>query len=302
MQNPGAGAVSRLGVDVGGTKIAAMVLDRQGETVFTTRVDTPRSYEDVLGSVRGVVETCANACGGVSSVGVGMPGSASPRTGLWRNCNMTYVNGRPFPTDLAGVLGRDLRVENDANCFALSEAIGGAGSGHAVVCALTLGTGLGGGLVIDGRVRHGERGVAAEIGHLPIVVPEGTTATRCYCGGLGCAELYVSGTGMARDHLEVTGQALSSPEIIAAMAAGDPRARATFARMTDRLARLVGALANVLDPDVVVLGGGLSQVAGLVAAVEGAAPDYVFGKEAAPPVVVARTHESGARGAALLWP
>jgi len=294
--------VSRLGVDVGGTKIAALVLDRQGEAVFTTRIDTPRTYEAVIEAVRGVVETCAAACGGVASVGIGMPGSASPRTGLWRNCNMTFVNNRPFAAEMSKTLGRELRIENDANCFALSEAVGGAGSGHAVVYALTLGTGLGGGLVVDGRVRHGARAVAAEIGHLPIVVPEGTTPTRCYCGGLGCAELYVSGTGMARDHREVTGEALSSPEIIAAMQAGDPKARATFARMTDRLARLVGALSNVLDPDVVVLGGGLSNVEGLVAAVEEAAPAYVFGGEAAPPVVLAETAESGARGAALLWP
>ncbi|MET0430467.1 MAG: ROK family protein, partial [Microvirga sp.] len=223
--------MNRIGVDVGGTKIAAIVLDRQDETVFTTRIDTPRSYEAVLEAVREVVETCAAACGPVASVGIGMPGSASPRTGLWRNCNMTHVNGRPFPADLTEALGRELRIENDANCFALSEAVGGAGSGFPVVYALTLGTGLGGGLVIDGRVRHGTRGVAAEIGHLPIVVPEGTTPTRCFCGALGCAELYVSGTGMARDHREVTGEALSSPAIIAAMEAGDPQARATFARM-----------------------------------------------------------------------
>jgi fructokinase len=291
----------RVGVDVGGTKIAAIVLDANGEAIFRTRIDTPKAYDEVLASIHGIVSRCESECGAAAGVGIGMPGSQSPRTHLWRNCNMAFVNGRPFAADLAGVLGRPMRIENDANCFALSEAVGGAGDGHAVVYALTLGTGLGGGLVVDGRVRHGPNAVAAEIGHVPIVVPEGSPAP-CYCGGLGCAESYVSGTGMARDHREVTGEALSSPQIIAAMQAGDPQAKATFDRMTDRLARLIGMLANVLDPDVVVLGGGLSTVEGLVERVGDAMPAYVFGREASPLVVLGRTTESGARGAALLWP
>ncbi|MBM6592835.1 ROK family protein [Microvirga pudoricolor] len=290
----------RLGVDVGGTKIAAVVLDRNGHRIFHARRDTPKTYADVLHAIGGIVGECEGAVGAGASIGVGMPGSQSPRTGQWRNCNMTFINGRPFAADLEAALGRPIRIENDANCFALSEAIGGAGEGYPVVYALTLGTGLGGGLVVDGHVRRGANGVAAEIGHVPIVVPEGEPAP-CYCGGLGCAESYVSGTGMARDHRLVTGETLSSPQIIAAMQAGDAGAIATFGRLTDRLARLVGMLANALDPDVIVLGGGLSTVAGLAEAVRDSAPRYVFGREAAPPIVLARTTESGARGAALLW-
>jgi fructokinase len=291
----------RVGVDVGGTKIAILALNDEGEITYRARVDTPKSYEAVLACVREVIEACSDACGPVATVGIGMPGSRSPRTKLWRNCNMTFINGRDFAGDLERAISYPLRIENDANCFALSEAIGGAASGYAVVYGLTLGTGLGGGLVIDRQIRHGPNGVAAEVGHVPLVVPEGTTPTRCYCGGSGCAELYVSGTGMARDHFEVTGEQAPSPAIIAAARGGDPLAVATFERLTDRLSRLLGVLANVVDPDVIVLGGGLSTVEGLIEAVRASSPLYVFGREGAPRIVLGQTVESGARGAALLW-
>jgi fructokinase len=291
----------RIGIDIGGTKMAAVVLDDTDNVLFRTRMDTPRNYDALVAAVPHMIERCKAECGSIAGVGIGMPGSQSAKTKLWRNCNMTFVNGRNFTADLETVVSDPLRIENDANCFALSEAVGGAGSGYAMVYGLTLGTGLGGGLVIDGHLRHGPNGVAGEAGHVPIVVPEGTTKTRCYCGGFGCAELYVSGTGMARDHLEVTGQDRSSPQIIEDMMRGEPLARATFNRLVDRLARLIGVLANMLDPDVIVLGGGLSTVEGLIESVRAAAPQYVFGREAAPLIVTATTAESGARGAALLW-
>ncbi|WP_112662739.1 ROK family protein [Microvirga flavescens] len=292
----------RIGIDVGGTKIAAVVLDAHGEMISRTRVDTPGDYSSLIAAVPAVIERCGQAARNIMGVGIGMPGSQSPKTGLWRNCNMTFVNGRDVVSDLTAAIPYPTRIENDANCFALSEALGGAADGRAVVYALTLGTGVGGGLVIDGRVRRGPLAIAGEAGHMPIVLADGATPRPCYCGNFDCAELFVSGTGMARDHRERTGANLTAPQIIGVMRTGDVHARETFQRWVDRLARLIGALTNALDPDAIVLGGGLSAIDELLDALNAATPRYVFGQEAAPLIVIGETKESGARGAALLWP
>ncbi|MGO4707304.1 ROK family protein [Microvirga sp. 2MCAF38] len=292
----------RIGIDVGGTKIAAVVLSAKGEMIFRTRIDTPDNYVDLIAAVPIVLDRCKQAAKDVIGVGIGMPGSQSPKTGLWRNCNMTFVNGRDVVSDLLAAIPYPTRIENDANCFALSEALGGAADGRAVVYALTLGTGLGGGLVIDGRVRRGPLAIAGEAGHVPIVLADGATPRPCYCGSFDCAELFVSGTGMARDHFERTGARLTAPQIIGAMRTGDIHARATFDRWIDRLARLIGSVTNALDPDAFVLGGGLSGVDELLDALNAVTPHYVFGQESVPLIVIGETTESGARGAALLWP
>lgn len=295
----------RVGIDLGGTKIEGIALDRQGVERARQRIDSPPGYDAAIAAIRELVAGLEVDAGQkVRAVGVGMPGSISPVTGLARNGNSTWLNGRPFAKDLEAALARPVRAENDANCFALSEATDGAGAGAASVFGVILGTGCGGGVVIDGRVLTGAAGVAGEWGHnpLPWPTPEEYPGARCWCGKQGCMETWVSGPAFAADHLRVTGDALKPREIAAKADAGDADAMASLHRLSDRLARGLAAIINVLDPHVIVLGGGVSNIAALYPEVNARLPRYVFSDFVATKVVK-NTHgdSSGVRGAAWLW-
>src|SRR5688500_7764937 len=243
----------RIGVDLGGTKIEAISLDHGGRQIFRKRVATPRD------DYRRTIETLAALVleAGDGSVGVGMPGALSHVTGLVKNANSTWLNGKPLKQDLEKALGREVRLENDANCFALSEATDGAGKGARVVFGVILGTGVGGGLVVDGRVLTGANSIAGEWGHNPLPLPaaEDLPSPPCYCGRAGCIETYLSGPGVALDHERTTGRRVAPEE-----AALD---KPTMARYQERLARALAGVINLLDPDVIVLGGGMSKLAAL---------------------------------------
>ncbi|MBH0237150.1 ROK family protein [Methylobrevis albus] len=298
-------AAIRLGIDIGGTKIEALGLAPDGAVTERLRLSTPAGYDDLIAAVRDLVAKFEAAKGPVVSIGVGAPGSRSPRSGLWRNCNILSCNGRDLGGDLGAALGRAIRIENDANCFALSEAIGGAAAGKRIVYALTLGTGLGGGFVCDGVIHTGINGTAGEAGHVPMPRPtvEELGVGPCYCGRIACAEQFLSGTGFAADHARATGRDVPATEVAALAAAGDPDAVAAAGRLADRLARYGGLLATLIDPDVIVLGGGLARMPGLIEAASAAVAHHTFGDEAVAVFAASRFEGyGGARGAALLWP
>jgi fructokinase len=295
---------SRIGVDIGGTKIDALTLSSTGATLFEKRIATPNDYATLITAVSGLVAEAAAMAGSRATVGIGAPGSASPKTGLWRNANMVFCNGKPLPADLAKAIHLPVKLENDANCFALSEAHDGAGAGYKVVAFYTLGTALGGGLVIDGKLRSGPNAEAAEFGHLPLPWPNESEwpLLPCFCGKAGCVEQYVSGTGLARDYNAMTGHNLKGAEIVARARAGEAAAKAALVRLADRFARLTASIVNTLDPDIFVVGGGLSSLPELVEELGARASAYTFSGSAT--VKVARaTHgeKSGVRGAARLW-
>ena len=300
----------RIGIDLGGTKIEAIALSPAGEEIARRRVSTPRDYVASVDAIVGLVRELERAAGGAGTVGVGIPGTVVPQTGLVKNANSVWLNGRPLVRDLEERLDRPVRLMNDANCFALSEATDGAAAGARVVFGVILGTGVGGGIVVDGRVLLGANLIAGEWGHnpLPWLGADEWPGPPCYCGKRGCVETWLSGPGLERDHAEHTGLTLSSREIVRAEAAGDPGAAATLARYHDRLGRALASLINVLDPDFVVLGGGMSNIAGLPEAAHAALSRYVFAAGASSDPVLTRvaraTHgdSSGVRGAAWLWP
>jgi fructokinase len=297
-------APDRIGIDLGGTKIDAIVIAGDGRVLFERRVPTPKSYDAVLDAITVLVGEADRQAGPGATIGIGAPGSISPKTGLWRNANILSLNDKPVLADLERRIGRSLRMENDANCFALSEAHDGAGMGRAVVACFTIGTALGGGLVIDGKLRHGPNNEAAEFGHTPLPWPNESELPLipCFCGKAGCVEQYVSGTGLARDYAKVTGEALKGPEIVARARAGDAQAKAAIDRLADRLARLTAAIVNVIDPDIFVLGGGLSGLPELVEELGPRAGRYTFSGAATIKVARAKHGEkSGVRGAARLW-
>lgn len=297
-----------LGIDLGGTKTEARLLARDGSELWRSRVASPRDdYAATLEALAGLVQQAQATGLGDFTVGVGTPGTATAG-GLMKNCNSTWLNGQPLPADLAARLGRPVRVENDANCLALSEATDGAAAGAAVVFAVILGTGTGGGLALNGRVHRGVNGVAGEWGHNPLPWAQAgqDPDLPCYCSRRGCLETVLSGPGLARDHLAATGQALTAEAVAAQAAQGDAAARATLQRHASRLARGLASAINVLDPDVIVLAGGLSALPGLVDAVQGQWARWVVNAGADEPVatrlVTARHGDaSGARGAAWLW-
>jgi fructokinase len=301
--------VIRIGIDLGGTKIEAIALSPAGEEIARRRVPTPRDYVASLDAIAALVRDLESAAG-AGTVGVGIPGTVVPRTGLVKNANSTWLNGRPLGRDLEERLSRRVRIMNDANCFALSEATDGAGAGAHVVFGVILGTGVGGGIVVDGRCLLGANLIAGEWGHnpLPWLTAEEWPGPPCYCGKRGCVETWLSGPGFERDHAEHTGVMLPGREIVRAAGEGDPGAAATLARYHDRLSRALASLINVLDPDVVVLGGGMSNIAGLPEAAAAMLPRHVFAAGAdSDPVetrVVRAAHgaTSGVRGAAWLWP
>lgn len=289
---------ARIGIDLGGTKIDALALAGDGAVTFEKRIETPQGYDDIVVAIAELIREA-----GPGVVGVGAPGSASPRGGLWRNANIVVLNGRPFAADLAAAAGRDLRLENDANCFALSEAIDGAGQGHGIVAFFTIGTALGGGLVIDGHLRTGPNAEAAEFGHTPLPwpTPDEWPPLPCFCGKSGCAEQYVSGTGLARDYERRTGAAIKGREIVSRARAGEAAATAALSCLQDRFARVVANILNVIDPDIHVIGGGLSGLRELVEDLPPVVARYSFSGTANAKIVRARHGEkSGVRGAVFL--
>jgi len=295
----------RIGLDLGGTKIEGVALDEDGTELARRRWATPRQdYDATLRAMAGLVRDLESQTGRRGTVGVGMPGALSPATGLVKNANSTWLIGQPLDRDLSSLLERPVRFANDANCFALSEAVDGAGAGGRVVFGVIVGTGTGGGVVVERRVLTGPNAIAGEWGHNPLPWPrEGEwPGPPCYCGKTGCVETFLSGPGMARDHLEATGEALAAPEIVARAEGGDAAAAATLTRYEGRMARALAFVLNVLDPDVVVLGGGMSQIARLYGSVPRLWQAWAFSDRVdtvlKPPV---HGDSSGVRGAAWLW-
>jgi fructokinase len=297
--------VLRLGIDLGGTKIAGIALAPDGATVAEHRIAAPRhDYAATLGAIGEMVGRLEKQAGGRGTIGVGMPGSMAPVGEVVQNANSTWLNGRPFARDLEARLGRPVRLANDANCFALSEAIDGAAAGAQSVLGVILGTGCGGGLVFDGRLIDGPLGIGGEWGHnpLPWAAADEYPGPACWCGKRGCLETWVSGPGLEADHARVAGENLSSVEIVARAGHRDESTRATLDRHTDRLARGLAHVINIFDPHVIVLGGGLSNLAHLYAALPDRIGRYIF---AAHPRVTIKPPRwgdaSGVRGAAWLW-
>jgi fructokinase len=295
----------RIGVDLGGTKIEAVALGEKGEVLGRRRIPTPRhDYAATLLAIAELVEGIEGDLGERGTVGVGMPGAISPATGLVKNANSVWLNGKPLAEDLARLLGRSPRFANDANCFALSEAVDGAGIGARVVFGAILGTGTGGGIVVEGRVWTGPNAIAGEWGHNPLPWPqEGERpGPACYCGQRACVETFLSGPGLARDHQEVTGETLDAAQIAERAEAGDPTARATLERYEGRMARALAALINILDPDVIVLGGGMSKLPRLYENVPRLWHNFGFSDHLDTRLLAPRHGDSsGVRGAAWLW-
>jgi fructokinase len=311
----------RIGIDLGGTKIEGVVLDGAVE-IIRLRADTPRDdYEATLDSIVHLVQalesrTPLDSARGRPNpesrhpVGIGIPGTISATTGLVKNANSTWLIGRPLQADLEAKLGAAVRIANDANCFAVSEATDGAAAGASVVFGVILGTGVGGGVVVNGRVLDGANGIAGEWGHnpLPWATSEELPGPECYCGKHGCIETFLSGPGMRADHERRSGTDLLPPEIVARAAAGDVHAAATLARYEERVARALAAVVNGLDPDVIVLGGGMSNIERLYTTVPDVWRNFVFaavGTEREPVRTQLRRAKhgasSGVRGAAWLW-
>ena len=299
-------AAMRLGIDLGGTKTEIIALDEDGSEIHRRRIDTdPRRYDAIVDSIAGLVAEAESALGRTGTVGVGIPGTISAKTGLVKNANTTVLNGHPLDQDLSQALHRPVRCMNDANCLALSEAVDGAGAGHRVVFAAILGTGCGAGVALDGRPWAGANLVAGEWGHnpLPWMSPEEFPGPPCWCGKSSCIEKWISGTGFADDYARATGARLRGEQIVVLARSGDPAARGALDRYAHRLARALAHAINLLDPDVIVLGGGMSNVDELYALVPPLLPAFVFGGEAHTPVVRNRHGDSsGVRGAAWLWP
>lgn len=301
-------ALHAIGVDVGGTKLEAIVLDPAGTERWRERAPTPRTDYD--GTLRGIVELIQRARqslhGAPCTIGIGTPGSADPH-GLMKNCNSTQLNGRALQHDLEHALGQPVRLTNDANCLAMSEATDGAGAGSDVVFAAILGTGVGAGIAVHGRILSGPNGLAGEWGHNPL--PWSTADDPrwpCFCGQTGCIETLVSGPGLARDHAERHGGRHTAEAIAAGAAAGDADCLATLARWEQRLARALAHVINLLDPDVIVLGGGLSRIERVYRTVPALWSQWVFSGGLRDPVRTRLSRSrhgdsSGVRGAAWLW-
>jgi fructokinase len=293
----------RIGIDLGGTKIEGIALGADGAELARLRVPTPKDdYAAIVRALAEVVGALESRTGARGTVGIGMPGCLSPATGLVKNANTVVLNGQPLDRDLAQVLGRPVRLANDANCFALSEASDGAGAGAAVVFGVIIGTGTGGGVVVNGQVLTGPNAVAGEWGHNPLPWPtdEERPGPPCYCGKHACIETFLSGPGLANDH---RGERLDAGAIAARADAGEAAATATMERYQDRLARALATIINVLDPDVIVLGGGVSNIQRLYATVPARWGRYVFSDTVRTALRPARHGDSsGVRGAAWLWP
>lgn len=296
----------RIGVDLGGTKIEAIALGDDGATLLRRRVPTPAGdYRGIVNAVRDLVAAFERELSQSGTVGVATPGAVSSRSGLIKNSNSVFLNGRPLDRDLGEALARPVRLANDANCFALSEAVDGAAADAHVVFGVILGTGVGGGLVIGRQLVGGRNRIAGEWGHNPLPWPRDAErpGPACYCGKSGCIETFLSGPGFARDYQARAGVALPAAEIARAAEAGEPAAADCLDAYKDRLARSLATLINVLDPDAVVLGGGLSNIRPLYDGLSSRIQDYVFSDGVDTPVLpAAHGDSSGVRGAAWLWP
>lgn len=300
------GAPLLIGVDLGGTKIEAAALGPCGETLARERAATPAGdYAATIRAIAALVAGLEARFGAARGVGFGIPGSVSPTTGLVRNANSTCLIGHPLAKDLEAALNRPVRLENDANCLAVSEAVDGAGAGAKVVFAVILGTGCGAGVAIEGRAHRGRHGVAGEFGHNPLpraTGPDEAPGPECWCGRLGCIETFLSGPGFSNRHFAATAKRATPPEIVAAARAGDPEARRSLDRYADRLARSLASVVNLIDPDVIVLGGGMSNVAEIYEGLGARIAPHVFSDAFDTPVLPAlHGDSSGVRGAAWLW-
>jgi fructokinase len=296
----------RIGIDLGGTKIAGIALLNDDAVLAECRLPTPRNdYQGTVDAICGMVTTLAGyAHGEPYSIGVGMPGSVSPLTGKVQNANSTWLNGRCFKHDLEHAMGQELRLANDANCLAMSEAHDGAGENFQTVFGVILGTGCGGGLVSGGHDRAGKHAICGEWGHNPLPWPHANEVPgpECWCGRKGCLETWLSGPGLSRDHLQATGQNASAEEIGRLAASGDATCLASLDRHLDRAARGLAHVVNIVDPDIIIIGGGLVALPGLVARLPDAIVPYVFADQVDIRVAAARHGPaSGVRGAACLW-
>jgi fructokinase len=296
----------RIGVDLGGSKIEAAAIDPQGEIRSRRRIATPTAdYHGTIAAIAGLVAAIETDIGGRASVGIGIPGTIVAATGLVKNANSTWLNHRRLHRDTEVALGRPVRFANDANCFALSEATDGAAAGCPTVFGVILGTGVGGGIVIDERLLVGANAIAGEWGHnpLPAPRPDESPGPACYCGRAGCIETFLSGPGLARDHRQHSGADLAGPQIAAGAVAGDRACRATLERYADRLARALAAIINIVDPDAIVLGGGLSSLPQLYEEVPRRWGRHILSDTVVTRLLPPRHGDaSGLRGAAWLWP
>jgi len=295
----------RIGVDLGGTKIEAAALDAAGRIAHRRRIETPAGrYEATIAAIVQLVGAVEEDLGSRASIGVATPGARSLVDGRMKNANSTCLNGRPLKEDLERALGREIRMANDANCFALSEAIDGAGRGARSVFGVIIGTGVGGGIVLDGRVVTGANAIAGEWGHNPLPLPEPADLPlpHCYCGRMGCIETYLSGPALAADFAKDSGETREAADIARAAEGEDRRAGRAMQRYERRLARSLAGVINVLDPEVIVLGGGLSNIARLYANVGRLCKEFVFSDDLRTRIVPpAHGDSSGVRGAAWLW-
>lgn len=293
----------RIGIDLGGTKTEIIVLGDDGTALLRRRRGTPAGYDAALRMMAEMVAEAEQETGARASVGVGIPGCISPATGLVKNANSNALNGHPFDRDLAALLGRAVRVANDANCFALSEATDGAAAGQSVVFGVIIGTGTGAGIVVNGRILEGRHRLAGEYGHTPLPwpKPDEIPLRSCWCGQAGCLELYLAGPALAREcdgpgYNDATGLPQRA-------AAGDVKAQAALDRHAERMARALAVTTNLLDPDCIVLGGGLSNMDHLYTTLPALMRPYIFSDHVAPNIVKAKHGDSsGVRGAAWLWP
>lgn len=296
----------RFGIDLGGTKIEIAALDASGEIVLRERTPTPKQdYDATLRSIAALVATAEARLAASGSIGIAIPGTLSSLSGVVKNANSTWLNGRPLDADLEMTLKRPVRLANDANCFALSEAVDGAAAGADVVFGVILGTGVGGGLVVRGTLLNGAHGIAGEWGHnpLPAAHDEEIPGPICYCGRRGCIETFLSGPALERDYAQQSGEYRSAADIAQRANTGDVLALAVLDRHQDRLARALGTVVNLLDPDCIVLGGGLSNLDSLYSGLPERVLAYAFTPER-PPLIRRNRHgdSSGVRGAAWLWP
>jgi fructokinase len=294
----------QIGIDLGGTKIEGIGLEADTLLAVRRRVTTPRNYAGTIDAIADLVAELEREAGRSGSVGVGIPGVVRHATGLVKNANSTWLNGRPLREDLAGRLGREVRIANDANCFALSEAVDGAAAGRPIVFGVIIGTGTGGGIAANGQVLIGTNAISGEWGHNPMPWPEADEwpGPSCYCGRTGCIETFLSGPGLSRDHQAATGEALEAVLIAARAASGDPAAVQSMVRYEGRLARALASVINVVDPHAIVLGGGLSNIERLYARVPRLWTPFVFSDHVATVLLRAQHGDSsGVRGAAWLW-
>ncbi|EDP8627226.1 fructokinase [Salmonella bongori] len=299
----------RIGIDLGGTKTEVIALDDAGEQRFRHRLPTPREdYQQTIETIAALVDMAEQATGQTGSVGIGIPGSISPYTGVVKNANSTWLNGQPFDKDMSRRLNREVRLANDANCLAVSEAVDGAAAGAQTVFAVIIGTGCGAGVALNGRAHIGRNGTAGEWGHNPLPwMDEDEWRYReeipCYCGKQGCIETFISGTGFTTDYQRLGGKQLKGDEIIHLVKEQDAVAELALSRYERRLAKALAHVVNILDPDVIVLGGGMSNVERLYSTVPSLMKSFVFGGECETPVRKAQHGDSsGVRGAAWLWP